>query len=361
MSAWRQLDRKRGASLTERTALALVKVDLVALAGDDNVPRVNAPRRAHEDSKDVVGNEDGAAVLGGELLDDGVVRGGRVVPDAVNDLERLLVLGVDLVESPLVLGQEAVFGAAKLTESAGLRAGGGRGEGARSHGLDLIDVDLEAELGETRELDLFERDPVAADVDRRFAGPLLLVPPAAATALEPTATALVATASALLLLVAHSHRSARAHLVRASLSEELAVRATSTKLTAATHLTGAAALALEPAAGLTGRLLGAGGTRDDRERSLVLVVVVGKGAGSRGAERLFRFAVVLALLLSRGGGTGGSLCVPVDDAAELVVLGEGGVRDVLVLRREVRRRGAKAALVVVDHRRDQRSERRHRS
>jgi hypothetical protein len=34
-----------------------------------------------------------------------------------------------------------------------------------------------------------------------------------------------------------------------------------------------------------------------------------------------------------GGGTGGSLCVPVDDAAELVVLGEGGVRDVLVLRR----------------------------
>lgn len=239
-----------------------------------------------------------------------------------------------------------------------LRANSHRPEQEDAHGLDLVDVDIEAELLEARELDLLERSPVAADIDTGLARALLLVPPAAAATLEAATAALVPSPTALVRLVAHTLRTTGTELVRAALPEELAVRPARAELTTAAHLARTAAATSESAARLSGGLLGAGSARDDGEGGLVLVVVVGKGAGRGGAVRLLRLAAVLALLL-RSGGVGRALCVPVDDAAELVVLGEGGVGDVLELGRQVRRGGAEAALVVVDYRRDEGPQARH--
>lgn len=64
-----QLGAETAKRLTERSSLALVHVELVALAGDDNVPRVDGTGGAHEHGEDGVGSEDLSLVLGGELLE----------------------------------------------------------------------------------------------------------------------------------------------------------------------------------------------------------------------------------------------------------------------------------------------------
>jgi hypothetical protein len=58
---------RRERQLTERSSLALVHVELVALAGDDNIPGIDGTGGAHEHGEDGVGREDLSLVLGGKL------------------------------------------------------------------------------------------------------------------------------------------------------------------------------------------------------------------------------------------------------------------------------------------------------
>ena len=127
----------------EGGAVALVQVDFVAVARDEEVPRVDGARGAHEHGEDVVGREDGRLVLFGQFLDDGVGGRGDVVGGAVDDVELALrVLDRGLVVRSVVVVQEAV----RLNVLAAAR--------------------LQVELGQPVEVDLFEHGPVRLDVDR---------------------------------------------------------------------------------------------------------------------------------------------------------------------------------------------------
>eukprot|EP00976_Prorocentrum_cordatum_P076397 1182285-Prorocentrum_minimum.AAC.8 len=73
----------------EGGAVALVKVHLVPTAGDDDVPRVDGARRAHERGEDGVRGEHVALLLVLQAPDDGVVRGGHLMVGVDTDTHRI--------------------------------------------------------------------------------------------------------------------------------------------------------------------------------------------------------------------------------------------------------------------------------
>jgi len=97
--------------LTESRSLPLVQEQLLSLSNHNDVPRVDTPGSAHEQTENGVGSEDGSGVLGSELLDDGIVGGGRVVSSSVDGLEGKGGLGVDSVVGLLVGVDGSVGGA----------------------------------------------------------------------------------------------------------------------------------------------------------------------------------------------------------------------------------------------------------
>jgi len=107
----KEKEGRRKSKLTESRSLPLVQEQLLSLSNHDDIPRVDTPRSAHEQTEDGVGSEDGGRVLGSELLDDGIVGRGRVVSSSVDGLEREGGLGVDSVVGLLVGVDGSVGGA----------------------------------------------------------------------------------------------------------------------------------------------------------------------------------------------------------------------------------------------------------
>lgn len=170
----------------ESGVVALVEEDLVALAGDNDIPRSDGAGSAHEHGENAVGGEDGGLVLLGKLLDDGIGRGGDVVGGTVDSGEPALgVLDDGLVVGAVVGVEETVV-------------------------IDILTlVGLEVELTKTVVVDLLNQLPVTLDVDRSItvALGLVIILPAEATAASTSVTAsttatVVATTVALLATAA---------------------------------------------------------------------------------------------------------------------------------------------------------------
>lgn len=167
--------------------VALVEEDLVALAHNDNVPRVDGARGAHEHRQDAVRGKDGGLVLVGEVLDDGVRGRGDVVGGAVDGCQLALgALDGLLVVGPVIRVQEAVVG--KI----------------------LAVVRVQVQLAQTVKVNLLEQVPVGLDVDGSIAvaSRLVVVAPSEATATASTSS--IATATAIVSSTAASTRSGRA-------------------------------------------------------------------------------------------------------------------------------------------------------
>lgn len=155
--------------------VTLVEEDLVALANNDNVPRVDGAGRTHEHRQDGVGGENGGLVLVGELLDDGVGRRGDVVGGAVDGGK--LALGA--LDGLLVVGAVVVVQEAVVVEV-------------------LAVVGVEVQLGEAVKVDFLQQVPVRLDVDARIAVARRLVVVSPAEAAAATATSTAAATSAII-------------------------------------------------------------------------------------------------------------------------------------------------------------------
>lgn len=180
------LERRIGGVLVdgdkvESGVVALVKEDLVALAGDNDIPRGDGAGSTHEHGEGAVGGEDGGLVLLGELLDDGVGRGGDVVGSTVDSGEPALgVLDDGLVVGAVVGVEEAVV-------------------------IDILTlVGLEVELAKTVVVDLLNQLPVTLDVDRSITvalGLVIILPAEATTARTGVTAATTATVKATAVLL----------------------------------------------------------------------------------------------------------------------------------------------------------------
>lgn len=216
-----------------------------------------------------------------------------------------------------------------------------RGKNAQC--LGLLGVDLEPELRQPRELDLLQHDPIARDNDAGIPHPLLLVP-----VLPPEASSLCSSAStpcsSSAVLLASSLRASTSVSRRSSTSSSCAScssTSTAVELTRSSEVGQSSSSCTSSSTPLR-RL----GSVDKREARLVLVVEVRERSSAAGSEGLLGLTTVLAHggrssrrssaraargLSSGARGRGRSLrLVPVDDAAELVVLGEGGVGDAAI-------------------------------
>lgn len=271
----------------EGGALALVEVDLVALVGDDDVPRVHTARSTHEHGDDVGGGEHGRLVLLGELLDDGILRGGDVVGGPLGSLQAALTT----LDGGLVVGAVVVVHETVRVEV--LALGG-----------------LEVQLQQTGEIHFLQQVPLGANVDRRLARALRLVvvPPAEAT------TTVATTAAGAVVIEAVTLATATTNALEAR-----AATALSTAALTATTEDGTTTAAERTLRGGTGVV-------DDGERRLVLGDLDVEKAGGTGTVHLLVAVVALVLLTTTSLTTLG-IRGPVGHAAELVTLGERSVRD----------------------------------
>ena len=222
LRALRSLQRRIGSVLVdcdhvESSIVALVEEDLVALADNDDIPRVDGAGRAHEHGQDVVGGEDGGLVLLGQLLDDRVGRGCDVVGSAVESGQ--LALGSLywlLVVAAVVVVEETIV-------------------------VDVLTiVRLEVQLAEAVVINLLEQLPVGLDVNRSItiARRLVIVlpaEPASALCLASSATTPSTVVSAAILLATTTATGPLELLTSASSSV-----ATTTALTAASSEDGTA-------------------------------------------------------------------------------------------------------------------------
>lgn len=188
-------------------ALALVDEKLVALAGDDQVPRVYGSRSTHEHRENVVGGENRGLVPVCELLDNRVQRSGNVVCGALDNVElpdRGWGTGL-LVKSAVVVVEESVV--VKV----------------------LSITSVEVELGQTVEINLLKKLPGILGLNRSLTSALRLVPISEA---KPTSTATASTGSiavVVLLLPASSTNALESATTSAALSLTATGSTTSTE------------------------------------------------------------------------------------------------------------------------------------
>lgn len=228
----------------ESGVVALVEEDLVALAGNDDIPRSDRAGSAHKHGEDVVSGEDGGFVLLGELLNDGVGRGGDVVGSTVDGSEPALgVLDHGLVVGAVVGVKETVV-------------------------IDILTlVGLEVELAETVVVNLLNQLPVTLDVDRSITvalGLVIILPAEAATASTSVLAATTATvvATTVLLTTATCPLEGLTATTPASLGASTAALATTSSKDSTTTEAGLASI-LDVGDNGEGRLvLGDGGRKD---------------------------------------------------------------------------------------------------
>ena len=283
----------------KRTAISLVKENLVARLVDDDIPRVDRLGSTHKKRNNSISSKDLGSVLLSKLLDNGILRGGDVENSSVESLEVLVQAG--LIKTLVVRRH--------ITVSSNIRAG----------------RNIEGEFLQLVELVGLNKLPLFGNLDRSVAVLLRLV-------VHPGVSLATRVVAGLVSGVATAHRGLLGGASVGTASAGVSVVST--------------ALGLE-----NGRLASLS-VVNNRERSVVsILIVVKEGGGSISTVSVVRITVATLLLSLVVLGILHGLS-PVGNLTKLVVLGVRGIGDVVELKRLRNSGGGTPGIGVAGERRE---------